>query len=168
MSTDELEARFRAGSMPPPFDGPKAGSLLETTVNAPIDAFARVVTGLWMPWRGKSFDAAADEGRNVFTPGFRTMMRVFWPGHDDIRPFDADHFMTFRFRTWTGESTFTPGVEVLKIDYGVPDSPRFIIGSVLDEVVQTDEGRYLGQALLNWRNGMMRAAWFELRDEAIR
>ena len=167
-TTHDYEAEFRAGSIPPSLEGPFAGTLLRTTMNRPADAITRAVTPVWMPWRGKVFDPVTASGRNIFTPGFRPLMRLLWNRYDDVRPFDADHFTTFPFRTWTGPSAFTPGVEVLKIDYDLPESPAFIVRPILDELVRVGDGRYLGQALMRWSDGVARAAWFQLEAKPPR
>jgi hypothetical protein len=150
---------------PPPsqeLDGLLQGRLVATTVGPVVDAYTRVATKVWMPWQGKVLNQAASTGRNLFTNGWTNSMRLFWPGYDDTRPFDADHLTTFGFETWEGPSVVDPRVRVFKIDYDHPASPRFLIRSVLDELVEIEPGLYLGQALLRWRGEWRRAAWFEL------
>jgi len=143
-------------------DGFLRGRLLATTVGPVLDAYGRFSTGIWMPWKGKVVDHASSTGRNVFTNGWTNSMSIVWPGYDDTRPFDADHFTTFAFQTWEGPSVVDPRVPVFKIDYDHPESPRFLIRSVLDELIEIEPGLYLGQALLRWRGEWRRAAWFEL------
>jgi len=116
-----------------------------------------------MPWKGKAFDPEAKEGRNLFTPGFRTVQRVLWPGSDLDHQETGGRYSTFPFTTWEGPSSFTPdGADVLKIDYEHPQSP-WLIRDILDELVQIDDGLFLGQALLRVRGRLHRVAWFELR-----
>jgi hypothetical protein len=116
-----------------------------------------------MPWKGKTVDRAAGTGRNLFTPGWRPVERVMWPGYDDVRSEAAGRFSTFAFSVWTGPSETDPEVEVLKIDYDQEASPVFLIRRVLDEVVHVGGGVLLGQALMMWRGRRQRAAWFQLR-----
>jgi hypothetical protein len=72
----------------------------------------------------------------------------------------------FRFLTSTGPSAFVPGVEVLRIDYrDVPENPRWPVRRILDELVMIEHGRYLGQALLEYRGQLRRAAWFCLEAD---
>jgi hypothetical protein len=69
----------------------------------------------------------------------------------------------FEFRTSTGPSALDSGTKVLRIDYrDVPENPSWLIRRVLDELVTVDDGLYLGQALLEWRGSLRRAAWFSL------
>lgn len=157
-----LDNCFRGGTVPSDLNGVLRGRLLATTVSAPVDAYARAATRVWMPWKGKVLDAQGARGRNLFSNGWRPLMRVAWPGYDDVRPQDADHLTTFGFKTWIGPSVETPEIEVFKIDYDVPTSPRFVIQSVLDELVQIEPGLFLGQALLRRRGRWSRVAWFEL------
>jgi hypothetical protein len=157
-----LEDCFLRSDVPSALDGLLRGRLLATTVGPIVDAYARVSTSVWMPWQGKVLNHAASTGRNLFTNGWSNSMKVLWPGYDDTRPFDADHFTTFAFQTWEGPSVTDPRVRVFKIDYDHPESPRFIIRSVLDELIEIEPGLYLGQALLRWRGEWRRAAWFEL------
>jgi hypothetical protein len=158
-----LEACFRDAETPKPVDGPTRGRVLTTTLGYGLDAITSVLARAWMPWRGKTFNPEAKEGRNLFTPGFRIVMRVLWPGYDIEYPEGDRGFSTFSFTTWEGPSAFTPGgADVLKIDYEHPQSP-WLIRDILDELVQIEDGLYLGQALLRVRGRLHRAAWFELR-----
>lgn len=160
---DELEACFREASTPPAIQGSTSGRLLTSTVGYGLDAIVGGLTRLWMPWKGKAFDPEAKEGRNLFTPGFRGVQRMLWPGYDVDHPETGGRYSTFAFTTWEGPSSFTPdGADVLKIDYEHPQSP-WLIRDVLDELVRIDEGLFLGQALLRVRGRLHRVAWFELR-----
>jgi hypothetical protein len=160
----ELEACFRSGATPSAIDGPTRGRLLTTTLGYGLDAVTGGLTRLWMPWKGKRFDPEAKEGRNIFTTGFRPAIRVFWPGYE-IEYAEGDRRLsTFPFTTWQGASSYTPSdADVLKIDYEHPQSP-WLIRNILDELIQIEDGLYLGQALLRIRGTLHRAAWFELRN----
>jgi hypothetical protein len=159
----ELESCFRDAETPAPIDGPTRGRFLTTTIGHGLDPIAGALARLWMPWTGKAFDPEAKEGRNLFTPGFRPVLRTLWPGYDVERPEGEGRFSTFPFTTWEGGSAFTPrGADVLKIDYEHPQSP-WLIRDVLDELVLIDDGMHLGQALLRVKGRLHRVAWFELR-----
>jgi hypothetical protein len=158
-----LEMCFREAETPRGLDGPMRGRVLTTTIGHGLDAIAAGLAQLWMPWKGKSFDPEAKEGRNTFTTGFRTVQNVLWPGYDLDRPLGAGRYATFPFTMWDGPSNFTSGgADVLKIDYEHPQSP-WLIRDILDELVQIDDELYLGQALLRARGRLHRVAWFELR-----
>ena len=159
----ELETCVREADTPGPIDGPARGRVLATTIGYGLDAITSGLARLWMPWKGKTFNPEAKEGRNIFTNGFRTVQRVLWPGYDIDYPQEQGRYATFPFTTWEGPSTFTPGgSDVLKIDYEHPQSP-WLVRDILDELVRIDEDLYLGQALLRVRGRLHRVAWFELR-----
>lgn len=159
----ELEACFRAAETPQPIDGATRGRLLTTALGHGLDAITAVLARLWMPWKGKAFKPEAKEGRNLFTNSFRPVQHALWPGYDIDYPEREGRYSTFSFTTWEGRSAFTPdGLDVLKIDYEHPQSP-WLIRDILDELVQIEDGLFLGQALLRVRGKLHRAAWFELR-----
>jgi hypothetical protein len=159
---EELERCFASGNPVDRLDGPTQGRLLTTTLGYGLDRVTMGLASLWMPWKGKAFDPEAKEGRNIFSASFRLPLRALWPGYRDERPFGSNRFTTFRFTTWIGEGTLEPDVRVLKIDYDLPGSPRLLIHDILDELVEIDDGLYLGQALLRWRGRFRRVAWFQL------
>jgi hypothetical protein len=159
----ELDACLRAAETPGPIDGPARGRLLTTTLGYGLDAIMGGLARLWMPWKGKAFDSEAKEGRNLFTSGFRPIQHALWPGYDIDSPEGDRRYSTFPFTTWEGRSTFAPGgADVLKIDYEHPQSP-WLIRDILDELVQIEDGLFLGQALLRVKGKLHRVAWFELR-----
>ena len=158
----EIEACFRSGSAPGRLEGNHAGRLVTTTMGPGLDASFGLATRVWMPWQGKTFSPASSDGRNLFGRRFRAVVRLLWPGYVNVRPEGAGGISAFRFLTWDGPSVTDPDLTVLKIDYGHPESPALIIRSVLDELVRVDDGLYLGQALMDWRGRLRRAAWFAL------
>lgn len=160
---EELEACFLAAGTPGAIEGPTEGRLLTTTLGYGLDAIAGGLGRLWMPWKGKTFDPEAKEGRNLFSSSFLPIQSVLWPGSGTDSPQSDRLYTTFPFTTWDGPSSFTPGGDdVLKIDYEHPQSP-WLIRDVLDELVRIEERLYLGQALLRFRGERRRVAWFELR-----
>jgi hypothetical protein len=162
----ELEACFLAAEIPQAIDGATRGRLLTTTLGYGLDSITGGLARLWMPWAGKVFDPEAKEGRNLFTPGFRPVLRMLWPGYDIERPEGDRRFSAFPFTTWEGPSAFTTGgPDVLKIDYEHPQSP-WLIRDILDELVRIGEGLFLGQALLRVKGRLHRVGWFELRSSS--
>jgi hypothetical protein len=157
----ELASIFRAGTQPQPLEGPHEGRLLTTTFGYGLDAITMGLSRAWMPWKGKTFDPEAKEGRNLFSPEFRWAMRVLWPSYDDVRD-EGPRLSTFRFTSRTGPGALEPGVAVSKIDYDHEGSPSFLIRPILDEIVAIDAGLYLGQALMRIGGDYRRVAWFSL------
>jgi hypothetical protein len=162
----ELESLFAAGSAPTTLDGPLDGRLLAFTVGHGLDRLFEMIADAWMPWKGKVFDAAARRGRNLFTSAVRPMLRMTIPAHPVLGA-GPGRCTAFPFLTSVGGSAVLPGVEVLRIDYrDVPENPRWPVRRTLDELVDIGDGRYLGQALLEWHGRLRRAAWFELTSPA--
>ena len=159
----DLEACFLDGATPGPIEGPARGRLHTTTVGSGLDSVLGALSRLWMPWTGKAFDPDANEGRNLFTPGFRPVLRTLWPTYDLDRDEGTRRISAFPFTTWVGPSAYlSGGPDVLKIDYEHPQSP-WLVRDILDELVRIDDGLFLGQALLRVRGTRRRVAWFELR-----
>jgi hypothetical protein len=159
----DLEACFLDGATPGRLQGPTRGRVLTTTLGYGLDAVAGTLARAWMPWTGKAFDAEAKEGRNLFTPSFRPVLRTLWPAYDLDRDEGDRRFSAFPFTTWEGPSAYLHGgSDPLKMDYEHPQSP-WLVRDVLDELVRIDDQVHLGQALLRVRGRLHRVAWFELR-----
>ena len=159
---DELEACFRDGEPPVDLEGRLDGRLVTGTLGSGLDAVLEGATRLWLPWRGKAFDPATNQGRNRFDGGARPFFRLLWPGYDDLEPEGPGAFTAFRFDTSLGNSVTHPDLAVLRIDYDHPESP-WPIRLILDELVQVGDGQHLGQALMRRSGGFRRVAWFALQ-----
>lgn len=157
-----LEEVFASATPPSDLDGACRGRLLGFTVGHHLDALLESATGLWMPWQGKVFDGSSHWGRNLFTRSGRIAIRLAVPAHR-VRPLGAARYGAFPFTTSVGPSALRPDVEVLRIDYrDVADNPRWPVRKILDELVRVDDETYLGQALIEFRGALRRAAWFSL------
>ena len=100
------------------------------------------------------------------------------PGLTQFYSWLTQAWMPWRGKTFDstqkrGENIFTPrdlGRPVtlaLKIDYDLPENPSLTVRRVLDELIQLDEGLYLGKAHVRWwwssRNSWQTVAFFSLR-----
>jgi hypothetical protein len=160
----DLERCFTEGTVPERLDGPLDGRLVATTLGPGLDATFEGISRLYLPWLGKTFDPKTQNGRNRFAGSARAFIRVLWPGYRDLRPSPEDGFSAFAFDTSVGPSATAPDVSVLRIDYA-RTSP-WPVRLVLDELVHVGEGEHLGQALMRWRRGYRRVAWFALRPKS--
>ncbi len=159
-----LETVFAQGRAPVAPRGPMRGRFVASTIGHHLDPAFEALTSMWLPWKGKTFDPDAADGRNLFTAGARRMMRLTLPKYRTVDEPDG-LCGAFRFITSTGPSAFTAGVEVLRIDYrDVPENPAWPVRKVLDELVTIEDDRYLGQALMEFRGSLRRAAWFCLEQ----
>jgi hypothetical protein len=161
-SAAELEGLFARGAAPdPPLDGRYDGALLHMTLPPGAGFVFERLAGLWLPWLGKRFDAAAQSGENVFDmSAYRTGERLTPAAYRAWWPEDVSSYRALRFRTSLGAGALDPGLEVLRIDYDLADNPP-PLRRIVDELVAVQPGVYLGQAI--WRRaGSHRLAWFTL------
>jgi hypothetical protein len=152
---------FDSGGVPDP--GPEGfleGRPLALSVSGALDAVVRRLAQRRMPWLGKAFDREAARGVNVLARWARPWMRVLWPSYVPEREL-ADRIEAFPFRTWVGPSATGSGATVLKIDYGRGSNPR-PVHSVLDELVQLEDGVYLGKVLLRRGPSYRQVGFFRL------
>ena len=142
----ELDAIFRNGTPPGDLDGATDGILVMTTTNPVVDAAARFVTNLWMPWQGKRFDLAAGTGDNRMTSSAKLPSKLLWPLYKMKDA--ADGKLAFDFKTYQDAGKQDPDVQVMVIDYAdVKENPYVIIRSIRDELVEVVPGTYLGKIL---------------------
>src|SRR5438270_5185879 len=141
-----LNEIFAAGHAPgTALDGRYRGALLTPSVNPLIDALGRALTGWWLPWQGKTFNAAAQTGDNMFTNDGLWLSRVVFAGYNGYIDDGPGGSRALTFRTYTGEGQEDPGLQVLKLDYNLDVNPSFVLRDVLDELVAVGQGFYLGK-----------------------
>jgi hypothetical protein len=159
----ELEGLFARGVPPePPLDGRYDGALLHLTLGPGGDLLFGAVFRLWLPWLGKRFDAEAATGENVFDmSAYRAGERLTPAGFRAWWPEDVSSYRALRFRTAVTSGRLDPGVDVLRIDYDLPENPP-LLRRIVDELVAVQAGVYLGQAILRRGHGGRRLAWFTL------
>ena len=165
-ATVELNDVFRAGAVPDPLpDGFLRGRSIMTSLSRVLDGAGRVVARLHMPWLGKSFASNAATGINVFSKPARTLLKALWPSYVPEREL-VDRIEAFPVKTRIERGAVDPDVGVLKLDYDFDANPAFIVRSVLDELVQVDEGLYLGKVLYRWRSSFRPIGFFSLESDA--
>ena len=158
-----LDELFREGTAPDPHpDGFLRGELVTTSVARPVDAAARAIASLYMPWLGKAFDRATRSGINILRPSARVPMRLLWPSYEPQREM-ADRIEAFPFRTRVEPGAIDPDVTVLKIDYDYEVNPDLVIRRILDELVQLDEHLYLGKILFRTKRAWRPIGFFSLQ-----
>ena len=146
-----LNDLFRAASPPDPKpEGRLAGELVALNIAPGLTQLYTWLTQAWMPWRGKTFDSAQKRGENIFTKDSYLLARLFNPFYRGFHPDTTETYRGFAFQTYTAPGLMDTGRTVLKIDYDLPENPSLTVRRVLDELVQLDEGLYLGKAHLRW------------------
>ena len=159
---------FESGSVCDPGpDGFLEGRALLMSASGALNAVGRRLADWRMPWLGKAFDRSAARGVNVFAPWARPWMRALWPSYVPEREL-ADRIEAFRFQTWLGPSAAGSGVTVLKIDYGREPTNPMLVRRVLDELVQLEDGVYLGKALIRTTSSYRQVGFFRLLAVAVR
>jgi len=147
---DALGELYKQGDPPRDLNGPTEGILVVPLIQGVVDRFATTLTGGWMPWLGKSFDAQANRGYNRLARSARWPAKALWPFYSTTEDTDARH--AFDFETAIEPGKADPDVQVLKIDYGpVVSNPRLVIRRIRDELVEIVPDTYLGKIL--WRSG---------------
>ncbi len=157
-----LDDMFRAGRPPQEMNGRYRGEMLAVDLWPGLTHYAIFVQNRFQPWRGKRFDAPNERGDNILANNARPWLRVFMPAYRGPKPDTAETFLAFDFRTYIAPGLLDPDVNVLKIDYDLPQNPA-LIRRVLDELVEVAGGYYLGRAYLRGRSAWRRVAHFSLR-----
>ena len=162
----QLDELFHLGTPPERIDGQTEGILVAFVWRPPVNVAVRAITGAWMPWLGKRFDAATASGDNVLLSSARWPSRLLWPLYR-ARAVEGG-LVAFDFETAVEPSKDDPSMQALKIDYhDVAQNPRMLIRSIRDELVEILAGAYLGKML--WRHDGDRhtlLAYFALREPA--
>jgi hypothetical protein len=159
-----LNDLFRAGTVPEPaLNGRYAGELIALDLAPVLTPFFQWLASTWMPWRGKAFNISQQRGDNILSKDSYPLARLFNPLY---RGFISDRPGTYRgfaFRTYIAPGLFDRDRNVLKIDYNLKENPALTVRRVLDELVQLDEGLYLGKAHVRWWwGGWQTVAFFSL------
>jgi hypothetical protein len=121
-----------------------------------------------MPWRGKRFLAETGLGENLIAESARPLVSLLWPLYHHTRPDGHDQFRGFAFSVRLAPSVRHPRLAVMRIDYDLDENPRFWIRDIVDELVETGPGEYLGEAQVRWLGHWRTAAYFALRKEPAR
>lgn len=159
-----LNDMFRAATAPNrPLQGRYTGELIALDIAPGLTQVFQGLLKLWMPWRGKTFDASQQRGENIFTKDSYLLARLFnplYPGFADDGP---KTYRGFAFQTYTAPGLFDQDRTVLKIDYDLKENPSLTVRRVLDELVELDQGLYLGKAHVRWWWGTWQTvAYFSL------
>ena len=154
-----LGALFASGAEPSNLDGRTEGRLVSWAAGRLADRGLGVVTDLWLPWKGKRFDAEVARGDNLMQGAVRLLGRVVWPFYRYKRV--GDGVAGFEFNTWREKGKLDPSTDVMVIDYdSVTSNPRLVIRSIRDELVEVVPGANLGKML--WRRGRGERARYTL------
>jgi len=164
-----LDHIYRQGIVPnPPLNGRYWGEFLTSNFNPALDSWLDILTRFWLPWQGKTFDADTNTGDNIFTNDGLLLGKLIWPFYDRYVPDNRGKTLAFSFQSSVGRCLLEPDIEVLRLNFDLPDNPRFLIRDLVDQLVQIDDGFYLGKAVLKHpEGGWFCAAYFTLKSGLI-
>lgn len=163
-----LNDLFRSGTAPnPALNGFYSGELIALAIAPGLTQVAQMIASTWTPWKGKSFDPTSNQGDNTFHRSAFGLSHVLWPFYRGYRDDTPQTYRAFAFRTYVAPGKDDPDVQVFKLDYDSPDNPSTSIRRLLDEVVQVENGVYLGKVHLKlWWGQWQMVAYFGLRASA--
>ena len=157
-----LNRLFRLGTPPRP-DGRYEGELLAVSTGLLSDPFFEWLTRIYLPWQGKTFDAAASSGDNVFTDNAwsKATEKFGWPEYRVPSTDPPGTVRVFPFRTSIAPGIEDPEINVLKIAYAEAPNP-LPVRRITDEVVELPGGYILGKAHMRGLREFRRVAVFGL------
>ncbi len=159
----ELNAIFRSGKPPePPLNGPYKGELIAVSIAPGATQIVEFLTSFWMPWLGKRMFRDEARGDNIFSNKSRVTMRILYPFYRKLTDIDAETYSAFVFKTRVDTGIEDTDLKVFKIDYDSPDNPKLTIRPIVDELLQVDDGVYLGKVQFKWFGSWKMIAYFML------
>ena len=105
IAIETLNRLFRLGEVPAP-DGRYEGELIGLSTGLLSDPFFDWMTRIYLPWLGKTFDAASSTGDNVFLDNAwsRATGKFGWPEYRVQTATPPNTVRVFPFRTRAGPS----------------------------------------------------------------
>jgi hypothetical protein len=157
-----LSTIFRLGTVPAP-DGRYNGELVAISTGLLSDPFFEWLTRIYLPWLGKTFDAASGTGDNVFVDNAwsKATSVLGWPEYRVRSDDPPDTVRVFPFRSYEAPGIEDPNFKVLRIDYSAAPNP-LPVRRVVDEIVALPGGYILGKAHMRGLREFRRVAFFSL------
>ncbi len=157
-----LTALFRLGTPPQP-DGRYEGELIGLSTGLLSDPFFEWLGRMYLPWLGKTFDARAGSGDNIFTDNAwsKATGKLGWPEyrvHDEALP---ETVRVFPFETGVTEAVEDEGLSVLRLLYAEAPNP-LPVRRIVDELVELPGGYLLGKAHMRGLREFRRVCFFRL------
>lgn len=159
---DILNRLFRLGTVPRP-DGHYEGELVAISTGLLSDPFFEWLTRIYLPWQGKTFDATAAAGDNVFADNTwsKATEKLGWPEYRVPSDDPPGTVRVFPFRTSVAPGIEEPEIEVLKLDYSAAPNP-LPVRRITDEIVELPGSYILGKAHMRGLREFRRVAVFGL------
>lgn len=159
---ETLERLFRLGRVPRP-NGRYEGELVGVSTGLLSDPFFEWLTRIYLPWRGKTFDAENQTGDNIFVDNAwsKATGMLGWPEYrvrsDDV----PGTIRVFPFRSYEAPGIEDGSVTVLKLDYAAGKNP-LPVKRIVDEIVELPGGYILGKVHMRGLREFRRITFFGL------
>ncbi len=126
---------------------------------------AHVLLDKQTPWLGKQFDQRRQIGFNVFTPLGAQILKFASPFYRKFSVNEEGNTRAYYFKTWVGKGKKDSHLNVFKLDYDMPENPRFI-RVILDEVVEIAPQQFLGKIHVKFLPGFfVTIGYFGLKSQ---
>jgi len=155
---ESLPTSFMSGTEPGVLEGFYKGKLELIIPQKPLEYSARTISSFYMPWMGKEFFGDRQTGINIFALHTKFFLHRLFPKATGEKTLHG--YRAFPFRTSIQRGLIDP-INVLRLDYDLPENPE-IVRRVLDELVEVDEGNYLGKAYIKTSQAPRLVAYFRL------
>jgi hypothetical protein len=157
-----LQRLFSLGTVPTP-DGRYEGELIGLSTGLLSDPFFEWLTRIYLPWQGKTFDAATQTGDNLFSENVwsRGMSMFGWPEYRVPANDHPGRVRVFPFTTKPAPAIENPTEQVLRLDYHNSPNP-LPVRRIVDELVELPGGYLLGKAHMRGIRELRRVCYFAL------
>ena len=157
-----LRRLFTLGAPPQPH-GHYQGELLAISTGLLSDPFFEWLTRIYLPWQGKTFDAHAASGDNLFADNTwsKATEKLGWPEYRVPSEDPPGMVRVFPFRTSIAPGIEEPETRVVKLDYAAAPNP-LPVRRITDEIVELPGGYILGKAHMRGLREFRRVALFGL------
>jgi hypothetical protein len=161
---ETLTRLFRLGTLPNP-DGRYEGELIGLSTGLLSDPFFDWMTRIYLPWLGKTFDAAGHHGDNVFIDNAwsRATGKFGWPEYRVQSETPPHTVRVFPFKSGPAIAVEDEGLTVLRLDYAHSPNP-LPVRRLNEEVVELPGGYLLGKAHMRGLRELRRVCFFGLHQ----
>ncbi len=156
---DLLEKEFKAGKVPKSLDGFYRGELTLLLPAKPLEHIGGIISKLYLPWKGKTFDGKKGMGDNSLSRFVASLLTL---GNEKsfVVKEEGSIARVFPFKTKITQSVGGKR-EVFQLDYNLSQNPP-LVQTVIDELVEVGRNSYLGKAFLREGNSYRLVAFFRL------
>lgn len=156
----QLQNEFVNGETPKNLNGFYHGALSALIPSTIQEAIGGIVLRIYLPWKGKYFNASKNLGDNILPAYLRSWLRSGF-GEKTIGETEYGGIHAFPFKTSVEKGLKDP-LKVFRLDYNIPSNPPRV-RKVIDELVQVGKDAYLGKAHIIDGKNIRTVAFFRLK-----